>query len=195
VVSLKSINGYNVTVNIEVTESWYLWPKPFIRPVDKTFHQWWNETDRSMDRINYGIKITHNNFTGRNDKLKVNLMNGYTKQLSLQYYGLFLDNELKWSTNLGVTFGKNREVNYMTLNNKQVPLNNNNEFLRSYFSWFAQVNYRPKIKTTHTFGIGYNYEEIANTIYKLNPHFSEQQNLVRYTELFYRLAYFDVDFN
>jgi outer membrane protein assembly factor BamA len=195
VVSLKSINGYNVTVNIEVTESWYLWPKPFIRPVDKTFHQWWNETDRSMDRINYGIKITHNNFTGRNDKLKVNLMNGYTKQLSLQYYGLFLDNELKWSTNLGVTFGKNREVNYMTLNNKQVPLNNNNEFLRSYFSWFAQVNYRPKIKTTHTFGIGYNYEEIADTIYKLNPHFSEQQNLVRYTELFYRLAYFDVDFN
>src|SRR5215213_6941933 len=194
VVSLKSMSGYDVYVNIEVAEKWYIWPKPYLKSVDRNFHQWWSETDRSMDRINYGVKLTHNNFTGRNDKLKVNLMNGYTKQLTIQYHGLFLDNELKWSTNLGVMFGKNREVNYMTMNDKQVPLKNDNEYLRSYFSWFAQVNYRPAIKTTHTFGVGYNYEDIADTVYKLNPQFSAQPNLVRYSELLYRLSYFDVDF-
>jgi outer membrane protein assembly factor BamA len=194
VVSLKSISGYDMYVNIEVAEKWYIWPKPYLKSVDRNFHQWWSETDRSFDRINYGIKLTHNNLTGRNDKLKLSLMNGYTKQMSIQYYGLFLDNELKWSTNLGVTFGKNREVNYMTMHNKQVPLKNEDKYLRSYFSWFAQVNFRPAIKTIHTFGIGYNYEDIADTIYKLNPYFSAQPNLVRYSELFYRLSYFDVDF-
>ncbi|MFL5811592.1 MAG: POTRA domain-containing protein [Flavisolibacter sp.] len=194
VVSLKSISGYDMDVNINVYEKWYIWPKPYLKSVDKSFHEWWSETDRSMERINYGIRLTHNNFTGRRDKLKLSLMNGYTKQVSVQYYGLFLDNELKWSTNLGVTFGKNREVSYMTMNNRQVPVKDEHDFLRSYFSWFAQVNYRPAIKTTHTFGVGYNYENLADTIYKLNPHFSEQKNLVRYSELFYRLSYFDVDF-
>jgi len=121
VVSLKSISGYDMDVNINVYEKWYIWPKPYLKSVDKSFHEWWSETDRSMERINYGIRLTHNNFTGRRDKLKLSLMNGYTKQVSVQYYGLFLDNELKWSTNLGVTFGKNREVSYMTMNNPRYP--------------------------------------------------------------------------
>jgi outer membrane protein assembly factor BamA len=194
VVSLKSISGLDVFVNIHVSEKWYIWPKPYLKSVDRTFQEWWSETNRSMDRINYGIKLSYNNFTGRNDKLKINLMNGYTKQLSVQYYGLFLDNELKWSTNLGFTLGKNREVNYMTMNNRMVAYTNNDQYLRSYFTWFAQVNFRPAIKTTHTFGIGYNYEDFADTIYKLNPQFSEQPNLIRYSEVFYRLSYFDVDF-
>lgn len=194
IVSLKSISGSDVYVNIHVSEKWYIWPKPYVKSVDRTFQEWWSETDRSTDRINYGIKISHNNFTGRNDKLKVNLMNGYTKQISVQYYGLFLDNELKWSTNLGFSLGKNREVNYMTMNDKLVAYTNKDQYLRSYFSWFAQVNYRPAIKTTHTFGIGYNYEDFADTIHKLNPQFSEQPNLIRYSEVFYRLSHFDVDF-
>jgi outer membrane protein assembly factor BamA len=194
IVSLKSISGYDVYVNIDVSEKWYIWPKPFVKAVDRSFHEWWSSPNRSMDRINYGIKLTHTNFTGRNDKLKINLMNGYTKQLSVQYYGLFLDNELKWSTNIGFSIGKNREVNYMTMNDKLVPFKDNNEYLRSFFTWFAQVNYRPAIKTTHTFGVGYNYEDFADTIHKLNPAFSAQPHLIRYSEVFYRLAYFDVDF-
>jgi outer membrane protein assembly factor BamA len=194
VVSLKSLSGYDVSVNVEVIEKWYIWPKVFIRPVDKTFGQWWNEKHRSMDRINYGLRLSHNNITGRNDKLRISLMDGYTRQMSFQYYGLRLDRDLKWSTNLGVSFGKNKEVNYMTLNNKQVPLNNSDQYLRSYFNAFLQFNYRPAIKTTHTFGIGYTYENIADTIFKLNPYFSSKPNVVCYPELAYKLSYFDVDF-
>ncbi|HEU4470233.1 MAG TPA: POTRA domain-containing protein [Flavisolibacter sp.] len=194
VVSLKNMSGYDVYVNVKVVEKWYIWPKPFIRTVDKTFQEWWTEKNRSMDRINYGIRLTHNNFTGRNDKLKVNLMNGHTKQVAIQYYGLFLDNQLKWSLNAGVTFGKNREVNYMTRYNKPVPYKDDNQFLRSYMSWFAEVSYRPAIKTRHTFGIGYSSEDIADTIFKLNPYFSDKANVVRFPEIAYRMSYADVDF-
>src|SRR5690349_4130295 len=113
-VSLKTLSGTDAYVNITVCEKWYIWPQPFIHPVDKSFHQWWTEKNRSMDRINYGINFTHENFTGRNDKLTVNLMNGYTKQLSIQYYGLFLDEKLRWWVDGGFSMGRNREVNYMT---------------------------------------------------------------------------------
>jgi len=194
IVSLKNLDGYGVDVNVEVQEKWYIWPKAFLKPVDKNFGEWWHESDRSMDRINYGISLSHNNFTGHNDKLRISLMNGYTRQISLQYYGLWLDNELKWSTSGGVSYGQNREVNYMTLRNKQVPIKSNGEFLHSNTGGFFQVNYRPAIKTIHTFGVGYTYENIADTVLKLNPSFSSSANTIQYPELFYKLSYFDVDY-
>ena len=193
VVSLQSLSGNEVFVNVEVREKWYVWPKPFLRTVDKNFQQWWKEGNRDMNRINYGIKLTHTNFTGRNDKLNVALMNGYTRQVSLQYYGLFLDNELKWSVNGGFSVGKNREVNYMTSENRSVALKDD-DYLRSYFTWFAELNYRPAIKTKHTLGIGYSYEKVDDTIAKLNPFFASNSNTTRLPELNYRMSYFDVDF-
>jgi len=193
VVSLRSISSNDVFVNIEVEEKWYIWPQPFIKPVDKNFHQWWTEKDRNMDRINYGIRLSHNNFTGRNDKLRLNVMNGYTKQLGLQYYGLYLDNRLRWSVNGGFSIGKNREVNYMTKENKSIPAKDDN-YLRSYSSWFAELSFRPAIKTKHTFGFAYTYENFADTILKLNPYFSKGSSTFRYPELTYRLSYYDVDF-
>jgi outer membrane protein assembly factor BamA len=193
VVSLKSISGYDVYVNIEVTEKWYIWPQPFLKTVDKNFHQWWGDGHRDMNRINYGIRLVDNNFTGRNDKLKINIMNGYTRQVQVQYFGLYLDNKLRWSVNGGISVGSNREVNYMTRNDKPVPFKDD-KFLRSYVSWFGEVNFRPAIKTTHTFGVGYNYEDLADTIFKLNPYFSPGHHIIKTPEFTYRLSYFDVDF-
>ena len=194
VVTLQQGSDADVFVNITVDEKWYVWPKPYLRTVDKTFHQWWNEKNRNMNRINYGMKITHNNFTGRNDKLKVNFMNGYTRQLSVQYYGLFLDNELKWSINGGFWAGKNREVNYMTQEDKLVSFKHNDDYLRTYFSWFAEVNYRPAIKTTHSLGMSFNYENVADTVSRLNPDFYSGHRTIRYPEMQYKMSYFDVDF-
>lgn len=193
-VSLKSLDDHDVYVNVDVKEKWYIWPRVFLKPVDKSFHQWWDEGDRDPQRINYGIKFAHNNITGRNDKLKLSFMNGYTRQVSLQYYGLWLDPALKWSTNAGFSYGKNREVNYTTINNKQIPFKSDNDFLHTYFGAFLQVNYRPAIKTTHTFGIGYTYSELADTVSKLNPEFFANRKVEQYPEIFYRLSYFDVDF-
>ena len=192
-VSLKNMEGQQVHVNVEVMEKWYVWPKAFIKPVDKSFGEWWSEKDRNMDRINYGVRLAHNNITGRNDKLRINFMNGYTQQISLQYYGLWLDPLMKWSANAGVSYGRNKEVNYMTLENKQVSVKSNNDFLHSFTGGFLHLNYRPAIKTFHTFGFGYSYESIADTIFKLNPTYSADAHTVQYPELFYKLAYFDVD--
>jgi hypothetical protein len=121
-------------------------------------------------------------------------MNGYTRQVSLQYFGLWLDKDLKWSTNAGVSYSQNREVNYMTVANRQVPVKSPDGFLHSYIGGFFQVNYRPAIKTTHTFGVGYTYEQIADTVFKLNPYYSSSANYMQYPEAFYRLSYYDVDY-
>jgi outer membrane protein assembly factor BamA len=193
VVSLKSLQGYNVYVNIDVEEKWYIYPIPFLRPVDKSFHDWWTK-DRSIDRVNYGIRLEHHNFTGRNDKFNLRYMNGFTKELSIQYYGLYLDKDLKWSASGGFGFGQVKELNYITLDNKLVALRYDNKFLNSYFHAFGELTYRPAIKTRHTFNIEYNYNDIADTIFKLNPHFSSNKNILRFLGFTYRMTYFDVDF-
>ena len=194
VISLENTDDQVVNIKVDVEEKWYIWPMVFFKPVDKSFGEWWNDKDRSLDRINYGLRLSHNNITGRNDKLRLSIMNGYTRQVTIQYFGLRLDPALKWSTNAGVSYGQNREVNYMTLRNKQIPVRGEDEFLQTYVGGFLHFNYRPRIKTTHSFGVGYTYETIADTITKLNPSFSSGSNIITYPELFYKLSYFDVDF-
>ena len=195
VVSLQNLQGYNAAVKIDVKERWYIYPFPFIRMIDRSFGEWVKQQHMDLTRINYGIRIEDKNMTGRNDNLYVYLMGGYTRQVALRYNGLFLDKDMKWSANLGVSFGKNKELNYITVNNKLKALKNSDDFVVSFFQSFLEFNYRRAIKTTHTFGVAYNYQDVADTVYKLNPFFSTQRTITRYPEIRYRLVHFNTDFN
>lgn len=193
VVSLKSLQGYDVYVAIDLKERWYIYPMPFVKVVDRSFNEWIVKKGMSLDRVNYGIKLTHKNTTGRNDRLHLNFVNGFTKQVAIRYDNLFLDNDLQWSSNFSVAFGKNHEVNYNTINDKQVAYKNNDEYVHSFFRTMLEFSYRRAIKTRHTFGIGYNYEDVADTLFHLNPSYSDQQKVIRYPEIFYNLRHFNVD--
>lgn len=193
VVSLRSLHGYDVYVSIEVAERWYLYPIPLIKTVDRNINEWVVTQKMDLSRINYGLKLTYKNFTGRNDRLYTNLVNGYTKQVVLRYDGLYLDNKLKWTANFNVAWGKNHEVIYNTINDKQVAYKNNNEYVNSFLRTQLEVTYRPAIKTRHVFGIGYAFEDVADTLFQLNTNYSFQHSVVRYPEMYYRLLYYNVD--
>ncbi|HYM94784.1 MAG TPA: POTRA domain-containing protein, partial [Chitinophagaceae bacterium] len=81
IVSLKSFEGYNVDILIQVKERWYIFPIPYFRPVDRNFNQWLVEQKGSLERVDYGLKMFYNNITGRNDKLKAWLIGGYNHQI------------------------------------------------------------------------------------------------------------------
>jgi outer membrane protein assembly factor BamA len=195
VVSLKSLQGRDAFVKIDVKERWYVYPIPFVRIVDRSFGEWVKEKNMSMDRVNYGIKLYHSNATGRKDKLYVYLMNGYTKQIVLTYEGLVLDKNLHWSSNMGVASGKNRQLNYITAGNKQLTYKNDDRFVHSFFRTYFELSYRPAINTKHTFGIGYNTETFPDTVLSINPYFSpKQQKTIRFPQFYYTLSYFNFDY-
>lgn len=193
IVTLNSLQGYDAYVKIEVRERWYIYPMPFVRMVDKSFGRWMKEKDMDMERVNYGIKFTHKNTSGRNDRTTLNFMNGYTKAVGFSYNNLFLDKKMKWSASLGASLGRNKELNYTTEGNKQVAYKNN-DFVHSYFRSFLEVSYRRAIYTTHTFGIAYGSQRIADTVLALNPDYSFNYSRVRQPELYYTLSYFNTDF-
>src|SRR6188508_828436 len=54
IVSLKSLEGYNAYVNIEVRERWYIFPVPFVKTVDRSIGEWVKDQNMDMNRVNYG---------------------------------------------------------------------------------------------------------------------------------------------
>src|SRR5687768_7836241 len=114
VVALKSFRGYYVDIIISVKERWYIFPLPYLKPVDRNLTEWATQ-GLGFDRLNYGFKFTYYNFTGRNDKLKMWLITGYTKQIQFQYEQPYSDKNLKHGYKVGVTYAFNKEVNYQTI--------------------------------------------------------------------------------
>jgi outer membrane protein assembly factor BamA len=195
VVASKTIDGYNIDVSVVVKERWYVFPVPYFKPVDRNLNQWLVEQKASINRVNYGAKLLYNNTTGRNDKLRIWLIGGYTKQLSFSYDRLYIDNAMKWGLNTSFAMGKNKEVNYNTINDKQAFLKQES-FLRSFMNLSVELTYRRAIKTRHRFGFTYTKEEVSDTIIKLNPtYFPSSKRRISFPDLYYRMSYYDLDYN
>ena len=99
VVALNKFEGNNVDILVAVKERWYLFPVPYIKFVDRNLNQWIVEQNAKLNRINYGVKVLYNNVSGRNDKMNLYLINGYTKQISLSYDRPYIDKKMKWGIN------------------------------------------------------------------------------------------------
>jgi outer membrane protein assembly factor BamA len=193
IISLKSFHDHDVYVQVSVKERWYIYPFPFFRIADRNLAEW-RRHGMSLDRVNYGIDLSHKNFTGRNDQFHIYLMSGFTRQIELSYRGLFLDSAMRWTAGFSVAYGKTREINYETLNSKLVAYTNQDNYVQNFFRTNLEVVYRPALKTRHTFGLGYNYLNVDDTVYKLNPNFSNYRVALKYPEAYYRLSYTDVDY-
>lgn len=67
-------NEDKTTLIIEVNESWYIWPIPFL-----------SLRDRDWKKATYGLDVLIMNFRGRNEKLRTSFSLGYDPSFTLQY--------------------------------------------------------------------------------------------------------------
>lgn len=194
-VSIEDLNGFTATIAVTIRERWYFFPSPFFKPVDRNLNQWLVEQKASLSRVNYGVKFIYYNFTGRNDKFKGSFGTGYTRQFSLGYDRPYFDKKLKWGFSTGFSFSKNKEVNYNTINDKQVFVKQDDIFMSKFFTTHAILSYRRKIKTVHRIGFTYTSGEVNDTVIALNPdYFKKGRQTIGFPEFVYTMTYFDVDF-
>lgn len=196
-VYIERIVGNIVYIQVDVKERWYFFPLPYFRLVDRNFNQWWVDENRSLDRVNYGIKVEQNNFSGQNDKLTVWLIDGYSQQVTLRYELPFIDKALTKGFNIGYTYSRQREINYATdITNKQLFFNLTDEYLRSITRYDLTYSFRPQQKIRHYFRISYNDEWIADTVLKINPsYYPNNLTSIKYIDFGYYFRYSDVDYN
>lgn len=196
-ISVLQFEGFEVDIKIWVDERWYIIPSPHLKPVDRNISQWIFKERASFNRVDYGLKLHWNNMTGNNDKLRLYFITGYTRQLVLSYRRPFIDKNMKWGIYFDMSVGKNHELNYNTINNKQSFVKfQDKEFARNFFKTNMEASYRPAFYTTHSFGIGYTKLRVNDFVLKLNPNFFNiPGNTIYYPEIYYKLIHRNFDYN
>ena len=194
VVTKTEIENSQVDILIDVKERWYVFPVPYFKVVDRNWNVWIKEHNASLDRVNIGLKVTHNNATGINDKLNLWIIGGYTQQLSLNYFRPYFDKKLRFGYNIGFAYARNREVNYATDYNKLLTVDTS-IFNRKYFHAEGGLSYRKGSKLRMQARLGYTKENFDSSIAKLNPDFLGGGRIkANYVDLTYATQYYNVDY-
>jgi len=168
IVSVNELDSTHAKIKIQVKERWYFFPLPYFRWVDRNFSQWWNEQNRSLDRVNYGVNFRQSNFTGNNDKLVLGLITGYTQQAIVRYQFPFIDKKLHFGLGAGFQYLTQKEINYTTQNDKQVFYKTDG-VIRSGYRANLNLSYRPNLFERHSFQIGFGEDRISDSAFLKEP--------------------------
>lgn len=172
-VSIKISEQHSIliTFTIEVEERWYILPAPIFELADRNFNEWWVTHKRSLKRTEYGFLFVHDNFRGRKELLKMMVQLGFTRKIELSYVIPFVDRQRKTGINPFISYITNREVQYLTLNNKQQFYRDEEQILRMRFRCGIGLTRRPNIRTSHYLNLTWFYNTIADTLEQLNPNY------------------------
>ena len=199
IIFCKGFRGMVVDVEIDVKERWYIFPLPYFRPVDRNLSVW-AQKHYNLNRVNYGGKFTHYNFTGRNDQLTAWLITGYARQIELYYNQPYADKSLKHGFGFGFTYAQQKELDAFTLNNQQGFINSDTipwagKYLLESFTVSGRYFYRPGLKVRHLAILSFSTAKIDSAVTVWNPHFfNHDRQSIKYPELSYRLNYTDIDY-
>lgn len=191
--SILCVEGNEIEILVTVKERWYYFVFPHLKPIDRNINQWLIDQNAKLNRVDIGAKAMVNNTTGTDDKLRIWLIGGYSRQAILSYTKPYISSNLKWGGNIAVSYGQNREVNYVTNNNKQAFLKGD-EYIRKYFTANAEAIYRPGLYTRHRFGVGFTHEIIADTVLQRNPNYFFKGNTMNLPEIYYKVTRNYVDY-
>lgn len=191
--NLRNYSTKNHSADIEITieENWYLFPVPIFELADRNFSVWWEEQGRSLDRVNYGFRLGHYNFTGNRDPLKIKIQFGYTRKYEVTYAipYLAMDNKLGFAGT--VFYAENREIAYKTIGNKtQFKKREDERRLLSRFRIGPELKYRPTTNWFHSLRFEYHHNKIDSYVAnELNPDYFFDNE----TDL--RFLFIEYDFN
>lgn len=149
-----------VNILITVSESWYFFPAPIFELADRNFNVWWVEQNKSLKRINLGARLKYLNMSGHRDELKAILQTGYTEKYELEYTFPYINKAKTIGAFGNIIFSKNKEVNYINAENKQLFYAEKDLDLFKRFRTILGISYRPNFYSTHFL----RYEYHSNTV-------------------------------
>ncbi len=157
-----------IAFTVYVTERWYWWVWPLIEIPDRNFNDWWQHRD--LSRLSAGLHYQHENVRGKMEKLNIKALGGYRTHLEGSYDWPYIN--LKKSMGLGIfaSYTSQHEVNYETVDNKQVFYEGKEIMLQS-FVMAANLKYRPGTHLTHSLTLQYWQPRFNDSIRFLNPEY------------------------
>ena len=184
------INAEAGTVNfdIKVKERWYIIPAPIFEIQDRNFNQWWRTKD--LFRINYGVSLDWNNFTGHRDNLSFIVRRGYSEKYGVSYSFPYLNKAQTVGMSAAYAYSRNNEVAYSTQNNVLLFHRDYRKYMRELHEAKIGVNIRNYLYQRSSVELLYSQMYINDTIEKLNPEYLGNKKIkAGYFSLQYRYTY------
>lgn len=188
--------AFEVEINVDLIERWYVYPLPQFKLTDRNFNEWYKTYQADFSRVTYGIKFTHYNLSGRGDQLNAILLNGFTRSLALGYASPSSNPNLSEGFSFAVSVVDAKSFPYKTDYYNKLLQYNSNQFVKS--SFFANVSYRVRrgFYSRHLYAIQYNHQSMTDSILneKYNPqYFNLNKSTVGFIDLVYSYQYTNVD--
>jgi outer membrane protein assembly factor BamA len=188
---------------IEVKERFYILPEPLFDLYDRNYKVWRNIYNSDIHRIRYGIRFKYNNFTGNRDVLRINLINGFSKEATVNYSYPYLDKKMKWGLQVAAGFTKKIGISYIDSANAGLPRKVCATCVEPNFTLFQgkdqfanlSIFYRNKLYARHQFSVSIVNSKIADTIATVNPNFFTKANTEhQFVDINYTFFYNKVDY-
>ena len=189
------LNPREVDIVITLKEKWYFLPIPHLELADRSFNEWVKTHNADFKRLSYGLRFVHQNFSGRRDELSVTVINGFKRNIALQYNAPYINNALTKGLKLGAGIAQTKEIPYATSPDNKLLYFENGGYEKNEFNGSAAYTFRKGIKSKGTFSIDFRHIKVSDTIIsKLNPqYFNSPSGTHDFIDLEYQFKYENVD--
>lgn len=196
-IRVDSLYGNILNIQISVKEKWYIYPTPQFSLVDRNFNEWVKVYNADLERVIYGVKFEHFNLSGRNDRMRVFLLNGYARNISFTYVNPYSNAALTEGFGVGAGFTQNREVAVKTSYNNRLLNYKKEGFVRT--SYTGSVNYliRRGLFRSHSITGSYTHQKVEDSVITyFNPgYFNKPVSSLGYPEAGYQYLYINTNNN
>lgn len=156
----KDTNGISI-VNIDVKESWYIYPVPFLE-ID----------NNDISKANYGFILLWKNFRGRNETVKASVGFGFDPFLLLSYY-----NPVLWSKH-DISFAFS--LSYVSVFNKSLSAEKYYGTGFSYRYYSGMIGFGKRLNQFNDLSLVTGYEYIEQPDGALNMFTSSGSSIDRH---------------
>lgn len=186
------ISATEIVIKITVLEKLYIYPIPQFRLVDRNLNEWIKTYHADLERVIYGAKFEHYNLSGRGDKLRIYLLNGYARAVTFNYSAPYSNGALTEGFSFSGGYTENREFTYKTdLDNSLMEFKKTG-FTKTQFNIGGTYQRRRGYFKRNTYSISYNYLKVNDSaiLPKYNPHyFNLNKPFVGFTDIQYSYLY------
>lgn len=206
--SIDSINDTELIIRLTLKERWYIFPLPYFKFIDRNLNQWLIEQNASLERVNYGIKFTWENMSGRRDQLRFNVINGYSREFSLFYEKPYSGKRLEHGYYVGFGYSRQRQMMYSTEDHKQIfyprIIDPRSSFVKSTYVYELGYTYRKGVRFRHRLGVRYVEEEISDSVSLLisanaakgyRPFFPGNNTTLSFAQIDYNFQFLNLNNN
>ncbi len=162
-----------VSLHIDVVERWYLWLYPYVAYSDRNLNAWYEADD--IERFSYGVEMKYRNFLGLKNTLNFTLISGYNQNYGLSYDVPYVTGKQCFGLEFGVGYKRDKEVSYITENNKVLYFNGDDEFAKQSAFAFVEPYFRFGYRHKLFVNFSYNNTLFHDTLPSLNDDFVNLQ--------------------